>query len=240
MKSDHPVTAKHAEFERRSAHQLRSKAVETLQSSTQLVKSHGDDLGLEYSWNGDEYGSLENSLKAMEKNAEYGGQPEISTLVHVIERPITVHYEDSDKGTVFGEFFTDRPSIDILYYPEERDDKGKLIKAGHYILLRRATLFSQPENEKVYSLGDYVTVRSETNDWFMCVTSEINDPSKEVKVRFMRKSRQYFLLSKKLEKWFPKSAIFHRCSIPSIDKARIIPLMPSLLKVYVIKITSIR
>ena len=129
MESDHPVTAKHAELERRSAHQLRLKAVEMLQSSTQLVKSHGDDLGLEYLWNGDEYGSLENSLKAMEQNAEYGGQPEILALVHVIERPITVHYEDSDKGTVFGEFFTDRPSIDILYYPEERDDKGKLIKA---------------------------------------------------------------------------------------------------------------
>ena len=148
----------------------------------------------------DEYGSLENSLKAMEKNAEYGGQPEILVLVHVIERPITVHNEDSDKGTVFGEYFTDCRSIDILYYPEERDDKGELIKAGHYVLLRRATLLSQPENEKVYSLGDYVAVRSETNDWFMYVISEINDPSKEVKVRFMRKSGQYFLLSKKLEK----------------------------------------
>ena len=117
-----------------------------LRSSTQLVKSHGDDLGLEYLCNGDEYGSLENSLKAMEKNAEYGGQPEILSPVHVIGRPITVHYEDS--GTVFGEFFTDRPSIDILYYPEECDDKGKLIKAGHYVLVGRATLFSQSENEK--------------------------------------------------------------------------------------------
>ena len=88
------------------------------------------------------------------KKAEYGEQPEILAPVHVIERPITVHYEDSDKGTVFEEFFTDRSSIDILYYPEERDDKGELIKAGHYVLLRRAT----------YSLGDYVAVRSETND----------------------------------------------------------------------------
>ena len=79
------------------------------------------------SYFGDEYSSLENSLKAMEKNAEYEGQPEILALVHVIERPITVHYEDSDKGNIFGEFFTDRPGIDILYYPEERDDKGKLI-----------------------------------------------------------------------------------------------------------------
>ena len=182
-----------------------------------MVRSQGDDLGLEYLWNGDEYGSLENILKAMEKNAEYGGQPEILAPVHVVERPITVHYEDSDKRTVFGEFFTDHPGIDILYYPEERDDKRELIKAGHYVLLTTATLLSQPENEKVYSLGDYVTVRSETTDWFMCVISEINDPSKEVKVRFMRKSGQYFLLSKKLEKWFPKSTIFHRCFIPSID-----------------------
>ena len=85
-----------------------------LRPRTQLVKSHGDDLGLEYLWNGDEYGSLENSLKAMEKNSEYAGQPEILALVHVIERPITVHYEDSDKDTAFGEFFTDRPSIDIF------------------------------------------------------------------------------------------------------------------------------
>ena len=40
----------------------------------------------------------------MEKNAKYGGQPGILAPVHVIERPITVHYEDSNKGTVFGEF----------------------------------------------------------------------------------------------------------------------------------------
>ena len=142
--------------------------------------------------------------------------------MHVIKRIITIRYADSDKDTVFGEFFNDRPGIDILYYPEERDDKGELIKAGHYVLLRRATLLSQlqPENEKVYSLGDYVAVCSETNDWFMCVINEINDPSKEVKVRFMRKSGQYFLLSKKLEKWFPKSAMFHRCSIPSIDNQK--------------------
>ena len=51
----------------------------------------------------------------------------------------------------------------------------------------------------------------------MCVISEVNDPSKEVKVRFMKKSGQCFLLCKSLERWFTKSAIFHRCSVPSID-----------------------
>ena len=104
--------------------------------------------------------------------------------------------------------------MDIFYYPEERDNKGEIIKAGHYVLLRRATLLSQPENAKVYSLRDYVAVCSETTDCSMYVMSEINHPSKEVKVRFMKKSGQYILLSKKLEKWFKKSAIFHICSIP--------------------------
>ena len=54
-----------------------------------------------------------------------------------------------------------------------------------YSLGGRATLLSQPENGKVYSLGDNVAVRSETIDWFMCVISEVNDPSKEAKVRFI-------------------------------------------------------
>ena len=58
------------------------------------------------------------------------------------------------KALYFGEFFTDRPDTDFLYYPEEREDKGKFIKAGHYVLLSRATLLSQPKNKKVYSLVD--------------------------------------------------------------------------------------
>ena len=96
-------------------------------------------------------------------------KPEILAQVQVIERPITVHYEDPDKGTVVEEFFTDRPSIDILYYPEERDDKGELIKAGHYVLLRRATLLSQPENRKVYSLGDYMLLLAQKQMIGSCV-----------------------------------------------------------------------
>ena len=68
---------------------------------------------------------------------------------------------------------------------------------------------SQPENEKVYSLGDYVAVLLETNDWFMCVISEINYSPEEVKVRYVKKSWQYFLISKKLEKWFPKSQLLN-------------------------------
>ena len=76
------------------------------------------------------------------------------------------------------------------------------------MLLRRVTLLSQPENEKVYSLGAYVAVCSETTGWFMYVMSEINDPSKGSKSQAMKKSGQYILLSKKLEKWFQSQQYF--------------------------------
>ena len=94
---------------------------------------------------------------------------------------------------------------------------------------------SQPENEKVYSLGDYIAVRSETNDWFMCVICEINDPSKEVKVRFMRKSGQYFLLSEKMESGSQSQQYFTDAPCHPLTIVCVIPLIPSMLKVQVIK-----
>ena len=106
-----------------------------LRSSTQLAKSHGDDLGLEYLWNEDEYSSSENSFKAIKKNYEYRRQQEVLARVHVVGRPITVHYESQTKA-LYLRSFTDCPGIDILYYPEEPDDKVEQIKAGHYVLLK--------------------------------------------------------------------------------------------------------
>ena len=94
---------------------------------------------------------------------------------------------------------------------------------------------SQPENGKVYSLGNYVAVRSETIDWFMCVISQVNDPSKEVRVRFMRKSGQYFLLSKSWKSGSQSQQYFPDAPYHPLTIACVIPLMPSILKVYVIK-----
>ena len=94
---------------------------------------------------------------------------------------------------------------------------------------------SQSENEKVCSLGDYVAAHSETNDWFMCVKSEINDPSKEVKVRSMRKSGQYFFLSKSWKSGSQSQQYFTNAPHHPLTIRGAIPLMPSILKVYVIK-----
>ena len=94
---------------------------------------------------------------------------------------------------------------------------------------------SQPENEQVYSLGDYVAVCSEATDWFMCVIIEINDPSKEVKVRFTKKSGQYFLLSEKLESGSQSQQYFTDAPCHPLTIACVIPLIPSTLKVHMIK-----
>ena len=106
METGYQVNAEHAQLERRSAHQLWLKDVDMLRSSTQLAKSHVDYLGPEYLWNGDEHSSLENSFKAIQKNAEYRGQQEVLALVHVIERPITVHYETQTKALYLEKFYS--------------------------------------------------------------------------------------------------------------------------------------
>ena len=51
------------------------------------------------------YSSLENSFKAIERNAEYRGQQEALALVHVVERPVTVHYETQTKALYLEKFY---------------------------------------------------------------------------------------------------------------------------------------
>ena len=93
-----------------------------------------DDLGLEYLWNGDEYSSLENSLKAMEKNAEQWRTTRNLSPSACYREKTLLTMRLRQRHCIWRSF-TDCPDIDILYYPEERDDKGELIKSGHYVLL---------------------------------------------------------------------------------------------------------
>ena len=85
---------------------------------------------------------------------------------------------------------------------------------------------SRPKNEKIYSLGDYVAVCSETNDSFMCVINEINDPSKEVKVRFMRKSGQYFFQVKSWKSGSQSQQYFTDAPYHPLTITCVILLMP--------------
>ena len=68
---------------------------------------------------------------------------------------------------------------------------------------------------------------------FMYVKIEINDPLKEVKVRFMKKSGQYILPSKSWKSGSQSQQYFTDAPYHAIPC--VIPLIPSILKVYVIK-----
>ena len=64
----------------------------------------GLDLGLEYLWNGDEYSSLEKFESNGEKCRIWRTTRNLCP-VHVIERPITVHYETQTKGLYLEKFY---------------------------------------------------------------------------------------------------------------------------------------
>ena len=134
-----------------------------LQSNRELCQSHAEDIGLDYLWEGDEYGSLDSRLKEMERNSVHGGQPEILALTHVLERPIVVYFGNQDKTTEFGGFFNSQP-CHILYFPEEKDEQGQQKRAGHYDLLRGVRC-------QVYSIGDFVAVRAWKSKWYMAIIS---------------------------------------------------------------------
>ena len=209
----YPLDAQCADLEKRSAHELRLRTVSMLRSSKELIENHAKDLGLEYLW--DTYGSMEKHSEQMEKNSEYGGQPELLALTHVLERPIVFHYKDSTKTTEFGECFASQPSIHLLYYEEEKDDQGNQIKAGHDNLLKRVVLLSQEGS--LFAIGDYVTVRFGKSKWYMAIITEVDNETEEVKLNFMEKTGKLFAFSEEEEKWLAMSTIIHKCSVPSMD-----------------------
>ena len=61
-KGGYPVDKVHAAMKAKLASELRSKAVDMLRSNRELCQSHAEDIGLDYLWEGDEYGSLDSRL----------------------------------------------------------------------------------------------------------------------------------------------------------------------------------
>ena len=53
----------------------------------------------------DGHQDISERIAEMEMSDTYAGQPEILALVHVIKRPIAVHYMGTNKSTLFGEVY---------------------------------------------------------------------------------------------------------------------------------------
>ena len=67
----------------------------------------------------DGHQDISERIAEMEKSDTYAGQPEILTLVHVIKRPIAVHYMGTNKSTLFGEAYQESAdTVHLLNYPD--------------------------------------------------------------------------------------------------------------------------
>ena len=103
------------------ADELRKKTVRMWRANKLVYESHAHDLALDHFWD-DGYRDIAHRLFEMVKTKTYAGEPEILALVHVIKRPIAVHYQSSpDKSTVFGEAYKDSAeAIHVLNYPNRQ------------------------------------------------------------------------------------------------------------------------
>ena len=115
---------------KQKADQLRKRLIQMWKDNNEVCESHTSDLGLAHFWD-DGYQDISESIADMKKSDTHAGEPEILALVHVIKRPITVHYPGTDKSTLFGEAYQkSADTVHLLSYP----DRGRN-SPGHYDLL---------------------------------------------------------------------------------------------------------
>ena len=108
----------------------------------------------------------------MEKSHTYAGQPEILALVHVIKRPIAVHYMWTNKSTHFGEAYQESAdTVRLLNYP------------GHYDLL--VSEFEEDKPTKLPKVGTHVIIWKGKTIWYCGLVMDIDNDANEIEVKFM-------------------------------------------------------
>ena len=101
----------------------------------------------------DDYVDISQTVSGMEKCKTFALKPELVVLVHIIKRPIAVHYEDAAGQKLFGEAYQDSAeSSHLLNYPDSDNSSGHcdlllteerregqlkdLHNAGRYVIIR--------------------------------------------------------------------------------------------------------
>ena len=151
--------------------------MESQQVDKLVYQSHASGLGLTHFWdNGHQ--DISERIAEMEKSDTYAGQPEILTLVHVIKRPIAVHYMGTNKSTLFGEAYQESADTGhLLNYP----DRGQN-SPGHCDLLVYEVEEDNPT--KLPKVGTYVIIRKGKAIWYPGLVMDVDNDA-EIEVRFM-------------------------------------------------------
>ena len=188
-------------MEAKLASELRSKAVDMLRSNRELCQSHAEDIGLDYLWEGDEYGSLDSRLKEMEKNSVCGDQREILAL--------HMYWKDqllSISKTKIKQLNLADSLIHSL--------------AIFFTTMRKKT---NKDNKKEFDVKftPLVTLLllgpGRVNGTWLLFLSWITNDTEEVKLNFMERSGSLFSFRDEEEKWISMSTIIHKCSVPCMD-----------------------
>ena len=151
----------------------------------------------------------------MKKSDTYAGEPEILALVHVVKRPIAVHYPGTDKSTLFGEAYQkSADTVHLLSYP----DKGRN-SPGHYDLL-----FYEGEEDKpteLLKVGSYVIIRTGKTVWCLGLVMNADNDGNEIEVKFIYSSRNKhnkFNFGNADPVWCPVENVVLVCESPVCDQ----------------------
>ena len=102
-----PKDADLAKRETEFADKLRKKTVDLWRANKSIYESHVHDLGLDHFWMDDGYGNIDKRISEMAKPKTFAGEAELLALVHIIKRPIAVHYQNAPHRSLqLGEVYT--------------------------------------------------------------------------------------------------------------------------------------
>ena len=198
----------------KKADELRKRTIKMWKANKLVYQSHASDLGLTHFWD-DGHQDISERIAEMEKSDTYAGQPEILALVHIIKRPIAVHYMGTNKNTLFGEAYQESAdTVHLLNYP----DRGQN-SPGHYDLL--VSEVEEDKSTKLPKVGTYVIIQKGKTIWYPGLVMDVDNDANEIEVKFMYPSgnkRNKFNFGNADPMWCPVENVVLECEAPACDQ----------------------
>ena len=210
-----------AKRETEFADKSRKKTVDLWRANKSIYESHVHDLGLDHFWMDDGYGNIDKRISEMAKPKTFAGEAELLALVHVIERPIAVHYQNAPHRSLqLGEAYTGSANtVHLLNYPDDQDNPG------HYDLLLHGD--SDVNTSEIPKPGSYVIIRQGKQRWYPGLITNVDSDANEVEVKFMYpsgKKRNKFNFGTADPIWCTAKNIILICEAPTCDNRELYSL----------------
>ena len=115
----------------------------------------------------------------MKKSDIHAGEREILASVHIVSRPIAVHYPGTDKSTLSREAYQKSADmVHLLSYPDRARNSP-----GHYDLL--FYLSEEDKSTELPKVGSCVIIRRGKTVWYPGLVMDADNHGNEIEVKFM-------------------------------------------------------